>query len=153
MRKFTFATKDIKAPCETPLALRLAFLFCCSAKQKFDCVWVASFLRYPFGISPHYAQGDASAVLFVKRFTNGASRTPVPTSLLQSGLLSCCDNRGTALAVDEESILRDLTACRGSRPRLHPLQVWALHFYESRITDGRGRPSLQAFSSGEGGPR
>ena len=58
VRKVTFATKAIKAPREIPLTV-FAFLFCCSAKQKFDCVWVVTFSRYSLTISPHSAQDDA----------------------------------------------------------------------------------------------
>ena len=61
MRKVTFATKDSKAPCETPLAV-LAFLFCYHAKQKFDSVWDVTLLRYSIIIVPHYAQGDAKDI-------------------------------------------------------------------------------------------
>ena len=58
VQRVTFATKAIKIPREIPLTV-FAFLFCCSAKQKFDCVWVVTFSRYSLTISPHSAQDDA----------------------------------------------------------------------------------------------
>ena len=57
VQKVTFATKANKTPNEIPLAV-LAFLFCYSAKQKFDCVWFIAFLLYFFVTSPHSAQDD-----------------------------------------------------------------------------------------------
>ncbi|MBQ8717593.1 MAG: hypothetical protein IJY43_07130, partial [Clostridia bacterium] len=41
VRKVTFAAKSYQKSLRDPACpKRLAFLFCCSAKQKFDCVWV-----------------------------------------------------------------------------------------------------------------
>ena len=58
VRRVTFATKDIKIPCEISLA-SFAFLFAYHGKQKFDFVEVVFAVRSRITTSLHSAQDDA----------------------------------------------------------------------------------------------